>query len=94
MRAEDRAAVGAAWHADAEAVLTGMTGTDHNFGADHDGILTPEAVAACVVEGLAGEQFLILPHPTVAGYMRAKARDPDLWLSKLRHIRRGFLDNN
>ena len=40
-------------------------------------VLTPEEVADAVVDGLAAERFLILPHPEVATYRRNKARDPD-----------------
>ncbi|MFC4589478.1 SDR family oxidoreductase [Sphaerisporangium corydalis] len=44
-------------------------------------ILTPEAVAESVVEGLDAERFYILPHPEVAEYVRRKFDDPDRWLS-------------
>jgi NAD(P)-dependent dehydrogenase (short-subunit alcohol dehydrogenase family) len=44
------------------------------------GLLEPEQVAAEVVAGLADERFLILPHPEVLGYFRAKAGDYDRWL--------------
>ena len=39
-------------------------------------VLTPEQVADAVVDGLAAERFLILPHPEVAGYRRRKVRRP------------------
>ncbi|HWB50865.1 MAG TPA: SDR family oxidoreductase [Stellaceae bacterium] len=55
---------------------------------DRDGVLTPEAVAAAVVEGLATERFLILPHPEVATYFRRKADDYDRWLSGMARLRR------
>jgi NAD(P)-dependent dehydrogenase (short-subunit alcohol dehydrogenase family) len=48
-------------------------------------IIEPTDVADAVVEGLADERFLILPHPDVAGMYAAKATDPDTWLSKMRH---------
>jgi NAD(P)-dependent dehydrogenase (short-subunit alcohol dehydrogenase family) len=53
-----------------------------------DGVMSPEKVAACVVEGLAAERFLILPHPVVADYMKRKTADYDRWLAgmvRLRH---------
>ena len=57
---------------------------------DRDGVLTPEAVADAVVEGLAAERFLILPHPEVATYIRRKADDYDRWLSGMTRLRRSM----
>lgn len=57
---------------------------------DMDGVLTPEAVAEAVVAGLAEEQFLILPHPEVATYVRRKADDHDRWLGGMARLRRGM----
>jgi hypothetical protein len=39
-----------------------------------------------VVEGIAAERFLILPHPEVATYSRRKATDPDRWLAGMRRL--------
>ncbi len=50
--------------------------------------LEPEAVADAVIDGLARETFLILPHPEVAEYFQRKARDYDRWLSGMRRLRR------
>lgn len=47
-------------------------------------MLTPEQVADAVVEGLADERFLILPHPEVALYEQGRAGDRDGWLDGLR----------
>lgn len=49
--------------------------------------IAPEAVAEAVVTGLAGEKFLILPHPEVAEYFRRKASDYDRWLRGMRRLR-------
>jgi NAD(P)-dependent dehydrogenase (short-subunit alcohol dehydrogenase family) len=49
-------------------------------------LLEPEQVADAVVEGLAAERFLILPHPEVATYLRQKAADPDRWLAGVRRL--------
>ena len=46
----------------------------------------PEEVAGAVVEGLAAERFLILPHPRVAEYFRRKADDYDRWLVGMRRL--------
>lgn len=52
-----------------------------------DGVLTPEAVADAVIEGLAAETFLILPHPKVTTYMQRKTGDYDRWLGGMRRLR-------
>jgi hypothetical protein len=49
-------------------------------------LLEPGQVADAVVEGLAAERFLILPHPEVATYLRHKASDPDRWLAGVRRL--------
>ena len=46
-----------------------------------------EQVADVVVQGLADERFLILPHPEVADFFRRKAGDYDGWLSGVRRLR-------
>jgi hypothetical protein len=48
--------------------------------------LEPEVVAEAVVQGLAQERFLILPHPEVADFFRRKAGDYDRWLRGMRRI--------
>jgi NAD(P)-dependent dehydrogenase (short-subunit alcohol dehydrogenase family) len=49
--------------------------------------LEPDAVADCVVRGLADERFLILPHPQAAEYFRRKATDYDRWLGGMRRLK-------
>ena len=51
-----------------------------------EGSLSLEAVAETVVQGLADERFLILPHPEVAEYFRRKASDYDRWLRGMRRL--------
>ena len=65
-------------------------GAEENIfgGADADGILTPEQVADCIVDGVANGQFLIAPHPEVLGYFQRKAADYDRWVSGMRRFRR------
>ena len=53
-------------------------------GAALDGVATPDDVADCVVQGLAAERFLILPHPKVADYFAVKATDYERWLAGMR----------
>lgn len=50
------------------------------------GALEPEDVAQAVVEGLADERFLILPHPEVGEYFQRKAGDYDRWLRGMRRL--------
>ncbi len=51
-----------------------------------DGVLTPDQVAASVVDALAAERFLILPHPDVAIYELRRAQDRDRWLGGMRRL--------
>lgn len=75
-----------------QAVRTAMTDAGAKVGdvgvgaARVDGMLEPEDVAAAVVDGLARESFLILPHPEVATYLERKADDYDRWLSGMRRL--------
>jgi NAD(P)-dependent dehydrogenase (short-subunit alcohol dehydrogenase family) len=49
-------------------------------------VLEPDDVAQAVVEGLAGERFLILPHPEVLAFFQRKAADYDRWLAGMRRL--------
>jgi NAD(P)-dependent dehydrogenase (short-subunit alcohol dehydrogenase family) len=72
-----------------QAVRTAMIGDQPEKGsASVDGIISPEQLAASVIEGLAAERFLILPHPMVAGYMQHKTADYDRWLGGMSKLRR------
>jgi NAD(P)-dependent dehydrogenase (short-subunit alcohol dehydrogenase family) len=50
------------------------------------GTIQPEDVAQRVVEGLADERFLILPHPEVAAMEAGRAGDRDRWLAGMRGL--------
>ena len=74
-----------------QAVATRMIGSVEGGGtAGVDGILTPEEVAEAVIEGLAAEEFLILPHKEVGAYRQLKAENYDRWLGGMRKLRRRF----
>jgi NAD(P)-dependent dehydrogenase (short-subunit alcohol dehydrogenase family) len=73
-----------------QAVATQMTaGTDGSV-AGLDGMLTPEAVAESVMEILAKEEFLVLPHPQVKKYFQHKASDYDRWLGNMQKLQQQF----
>ena len=50
------------------------------------GLIEPAACADAVAEGLADDRFLILPHPEVADYAAARARDPQRWIAGMRRL--------
>src|SRR6185436_11684425 len=50
------------------------------------GSVSPDEVAEAVIQGLAAERFLILPHPEVAEYFGRKAIDYDRWLRGMRRL--------
>jgi short-subunit dehydrogenase len=50
--------------------------------------IEPEQVADAVVDGLAAERFLILPHPEVAQFFQNKANDYDRWIGGMRKLQR------
>ena len=57
-----------------------------------DSARTPEEVADLAVEALAGDRFLVLPHPEVAGYYEARAHDSDRWLGGMNRLQRKLED--
>ncbi|WP_306193076.1 MULTISPECIES: SDR family oxidoreductase [unclassified Streptomyces] len=48
--------------------------------------IEPEDVADALFKGIEEDRFLILPHPEVAGFYRARAADPDRWLTNMNRI--------
>ncbi|MCQ4083293.1 SDR family oxidoreductase [Streptomyces sp. RB6PN25] len=50
--------------------------------------IEPEQVADAVLDGIADERFLILPHAEVAAYYGARAADPDRWLDGMNKLQR------
>ncbi len=74
-----------------QAVRTEMT-RDGGGVAAVDGMIEPEQVADSVIEAMAEERFLILPHPQVQTYMERKVSDYDRWLRGMRRLQERFLD--
>ena len=73
-----------------QAVRTGMIRGLEDHVASVDGVLEPEKVAQSVLDGLAAEQFLILPHSQVAEYFRRKAENYDRWLGGMRKLHKKY----
>jgi len=76
-----------------QGVWTAMTGADDLGSRDatvstvgRDGMLEPEVVADAVIEAMADERFLILPHPEVATYEQRRAGDRERWLRAMRAL--------
>lgn len=72
-----------------QAVLTEMT-RDGGSVAAVDGMIEPEQVADSVIDALAEERFLILPHPEVRTYMERKVSDYDRWLRGMQRLQDRF----
>ena len=71
-----------------QAVRTPMTARpDGASVASVDGMIEPEELADCVMETMAREEFLMIPHHEVHGYMVGKANDVDRWLSGMNRWR-------
>jgi len=50
--------------------------------------ISTEDVTQAVVDGLAEETFLILPHPEVGDYFRSKASDYDRWITGMQKLQK------
>ncbi|MGD2045296.1 MAG: SDR family oxidoreductase [Gemmatimonadota bacterium] len=69
-----------------QAVRTPMLTSGEGSVATVDGVMEPDQVADAVIEGLAEERFLILPHPEVAEYAKRRGEDRDRWLAGMRRL--------
>ena len=52
----------------------------------HMSSVTPEAVADCVIEGLAAEKFLLSPHKEVEEFLQFKTQQYDAWLKNFSRV--------
>ncbi len=73
-----------------QAVRTPMTEGREGRVAAVDGMLEVNVVAESVVQAMADETFLILPHAEVLDYVRRKANDYDRWLGGMRKLRQRY----
>jgi NAD(P)-dependent dehydrogenase (short-subunit alcohol dehydrogenase family) len=64
--------------------VTAAAGVGMVGGAGADGVLSPDDVAAKVIEAIGEERFLILPHPSVETYEKRRADDRERWLRGMR----------
>lgn len=71
-----------------QGVATPFVTRNYFGGADVDGVLTAEEVAASALEGLRAGKFLILPHPNVSSYMKVKAENYERWVGGMAKLRR------
>lgn len=73
-------------------VATPMLGYGEGEGApDNPGVISPDQVADAVIDGLAEERFLILPHPEVDKDRQHKG-DYDRWIGGMRKLRRTIVE--
>ena len=70
-----------------QAVRTPLIAGRGGGAASVDGVIEPEQLAESVVQAMEKEEFLILPHPEVLGYMRRKTNDYDRWLAGMRRLK-------
>jgi NAD(P)-dependent dehydrogenase (short-subunit alcohol dehydrogenase family) len=74
-----------------QAVRTPMTAGGPGVAAV-DGMIEADEVADCVVRALRDETFLVLPHPTVAEYIKRKTSDYDRWIKGMQRLQERYLD--
>lgn len=73
-----------------QAVRTAMVAGQEGTVAAIDGMIEADAVAEACIKAIAAEEFLILPHPEVAEYMRRKSADYGRWIGGMRKLNRRF----
>lgn len=73
-----------------QAVRTAMTAGGPGVAAV-DGMIEPEDAAETVVQALREETFLVLPHPTVAEYIKRKTSDYDRWIRGMQRLQEKYV---
>ncbi len=74
-----------------QAVRTAMTAGGPGV-AGVDGMIEPEDAAEAVVQALRDETFLVLPHPTVAEYIKRKTGDYDRWIRGMQRLQEKYVE--
>jgi len=71
-----------------QAVRTPMTERPEGTAvASVDGMIEPEELVDCVIDTMAREEFLMIPHREVHEYMVRKATNVDRWLAGMNRWR-------
>ena len=52
--------------------------------------IEPDECAKAVLDGIAADRFLILPHPEVAEYYALRATQTDRWLGGMNKVQRAL----
>ncbi|MEP2987455.1 MAG: SDR family oxidoreductase [Parasphingorhabdus sp.] len=73
-----------------QGVATAMTAGLKDSVVAMNGMLEPEVVAHACVEAIAKEEFLVLPHPEVGDYLKAKANNYDRWIGGMQKLQERF----
>ncbi|MFY9209940.1 MAG: SDR family NAD(P)-dependent oxidoreductase [Aestuariivita sp.] len=68
-------------------VATPLIGLSAEDAAGTPALRTPEQVAQTVMEAIADERFMILPHEEVAQFVNLRAADRERWLKGMRGLR-------
>ncbi|MGY8960293.1 MAG: SDR family oxidoreductase [Alphaproteobacteria bacterium] len=64
----------------------------HSPGVASGDVMSPDAVAQVVLDGVRAENFLILSHPIAREYMDRKHNDIDRWLRGMGRLRKKLMD--
>ncbi|MEM7101473.1 MAG: SDR family oxidoreductase [Pseudomonadota bacterium] len=57
-----------------------------------NGILEPDDVARACIKAIENEEFLVLPHEQVLGYLRNKSQDYDRWIHGMQKLNQQFME--
>ena len=68
-------------------VATPLIGLSDADAAERDSLLTADDVAVSILDAVAANQVLVLPHPTVQEYTVLRAQDHQRWISGMQKLR-------
>ncbi|MGD9294027.1 MAG: SDR family oxidoreductase [Roseobacter sp.] len=68
-------------------VATPLIGLQDADAETSDTLLSADEVADCTLKAIAGNRFLVLPHPEVHAYALSRARDHDRWIGGMTRLR-------